>query len=119
MEPETPDNSPPDAKSSGGSAGNKTPGANADTPAPGTIMLAEVKFLKLWQEDLNGRTQQLDLDAAGKPRDALRERYDHLADEQARLATATIRLLGPAKVDDGVPQGRSDEKHGDSNETEN
>ena len=58
------------------------------------IMLAEVKYLKLWQEDLNRRTQQLDLDAAGKPREAMRERYDRLADEQARLATATVRLLG-------------------------
>ena len=56
-------------------------------------MLAELKFIKLWQEDLNRRTQQLELDAAGKPPEELRERYAALAEDQGRLAEVTLQLM--------------------------
>lgn len=103
MEPEKLDSPPPDDHShiaeSTSTARGKSGNSSADAPAGGMIMLAEVRLLKLWQEDMNRRTQQLDLDAAGKPPEARREHYDHLANEQARLAAATVQLLKPIKAD--------------------
>ena len=114
MEPEKPDSQQGNTGSGGGpNQPGKSDKPRPDAPGGGMIMLAEVKYLKLWQEDLNRRTQQLDLDAAGKPREAMRERYDRLADEQAQLATATVRLLGPAKAE---PQNDADAKKGDPND---
>ena len=78
-----------------GGAGGKPQGSNPDAQPNGVIMLAQLKFLKLWQEDLNRRTQQLELDAANKPPAAFRERYARLADDQGRLAAAALLLLGP------------------------
>jgi hypothetical protein len=114
MEPENTDNSRQDDIVRGGPRQlGKSDNTRPDRPAGGMIMLAEVKYLKLWQEDLNRRTQQLDLDAAGKPRETMRERYDRLADEQARLAAATVRLLGSAAV---APQNNAEAKKGDQND---
>ena len=104
MAPEELENPPPGNNVSNGGGGpnmvrDGPSGADDKRPARGMIMLAEVKFVKLWQEDLNRRTQQLELDAAGKPRDLFREQYDELTNEQARLAAAAIGLLKPAKAE--------------------
>jgi hypothetical protein len=92
----------PEKKANG--AGN---GGNADRPEPGPtglpLALAQLKLLKLMQEDLNVRTQQLDQTAAGKPAEQFRQQYALLADEQGRLAATAIELLGtgPAKGPEG------------------
>ena len=124
MEPEKLDDPPPDdnvrnSRDGSNIVRNDPPGTGGNRPAGGLIMLAEVKLIKLWQEDLNRRTQQLELDAASKPRKALRERYDQLADEQARLAAATVQLLRPAKADVDARQDDTNAKKGEQNETEN
>ena len=115
MEPESKDNSPPpDTSGSGGNGGqNQNGNAGAAGQNGGMIMLAEVKFLKLWQEDLNRRTQQLELDSARKPPDELRETRSQLADEQARVAEATLQLRRPQETGENAPdkgaEGKKDE----------
>jgi hypothetical protein len=100
MEPEKQDNTAQDNNSgdSSGGPGNPSPRAGGGPPC-GMILLAEVKFLKLWQEDLNRRTQQVETDAARKLPEELRARYARLAEEQARLATAALRLRDPENTD--------------------
>ena len=85
-------------------------GANASSQPRGLTMLAEVKFLKLWQEDLNRRTQQLELDASRMTAEDLRERHSQLAEEQARLAAAALRIGNSQKAEVDAPNAGADEK---------
>lgn len=63
-------------------------------PLGGVLPLAQVKLLKLLQENLNLRTQQLNqAEDAGKPVEELREQYARLSEEQGRLAELTFQLL--------------------------
>jgi hypothetical protein len=98
LEPENKENSPGD-NSGGGSGGPGKAGAPPSGQSSGITLLAEIKFLKLWQEDLNGRTQQLETDAARTPPDELRNKQSELAEEQARLAEAAFRLRNPQQTD--------------------
>ena len=113
LEPENNDNSTSDNKIGVGgpmrqdqSDGPRTPNA----AGTGVMLLAEVKFLKLWQEDLNRRTQQLELDAARMTAEELRHGHAQLAEEQARLAAATLQLRNPQKADADAPDVGTDEK---------
>ena len=73
----------------------------------GVLPLAQLKLLKLLQEDLNLRTQQLNqAEAAGKPADELREQYARLSEEQGRLAELTFQLLRPQPPENGEPAER-------------
>ena len=112
LEPESNDNSTSDNKIGVSGPMRQDPSDGARTPnqSGGVMLLAEVKFLKLWQEDLNRRTQQLQMDAANKPSEELREQYAQLADEQARLAAAALRLRNPQKADADVPDAGHGEK---------
>ena len=66
--------------------------------------LAQLKLLKLLQEDLNLRTQQLhQAEAAGKPTEELREQYARLLEEQGHLTELTFQLLRPQPLDNGEP----------------
>ncbi len=66
--------------------------------------LAQLKLLKLLQEDLNLRTQQLNqAEAAGQPTEELREQYTRLLEEQGRLAALTFQILRPQPPEDGGP----------------
>ena len=70
----------------------------------GVLPLAQLKLLKLLQEDLNLRTQQLNqAEAAGKPTQDIREQYARLLEEQGRLAELTFQLLRPQPPDNGEP----------------
>ena len=70
----------------------------------GVLPLAQLKLLKLLQEDLNLRTQQLNqAEAAGKPAEELREQYARLSEEQGRLAELTFQLLRPQPPENGEP----------------
>jgi len=81
------------------------PGKNKpDSGGGGVLPLAQLKLLKLLQEDLNLRTQQLNqAEAAGKPTEELREQYSRLSEEQGRLAELTFQLLRPQPPENGEP----------------
>ena len=99
MEPEEP------GKTANGDDPGNTAKANADSGRGGILPLAQLKLLKLLQEDLNLRTQQLNqAEAAGKPKEDLREQYTRLSDEQGRLAELTLQLLRPRPPESGEPK---------------
>ncbi len=110
--PESNDGAKPEdnAGNAGADGQGKAGGANANGQPRGLTMLAEIKFLKLWQEDLNRRTQQLELDAAQRSPEELRERHVQLAEEQARLAAAALRLHNPQKAEGDAADAGRDEK---------
>ncbi len=107
MEPEEP----------GGTKNEGNPGeaANGDNPGKqggdqqdggrrGVLSLAQLKLLKLLQEDLNRRTKQLnEAEAAGKPIEELRKQYARLSEEQGQLAELTFQLLRPQPPDNDAP----------------
>ncbi len=98
LEPESKEPAVPDRDHVDGSRVGNPGGAHPSDKSGGIALLAEVKFLKLWQEDLNRRTQQLDLDSARAPQDELRKRQADLAQEQAGVAEAALRLQGPQET---------------------
>ena len=113
LEPESKDSSPTDNVLEGGSHLQDQPGgARPADQSSGITLLAEVKFLKVWQEDLNRRTQQLDLDSVHTPQDELRKRHAELAEEQARVAEAALRLQSPrqtgAEATDADPDAKKE-----------
>ncbi len=106
LEAETPGKTP-----NGGGPGNQ--GGNKQDGGPGhhvpmvggVLPLAQLKLLKLLQEDLNLRTQQLNqAETAGKPSEELREQYGRLLEEQGRLAALTVQLLRPQPPNNGEPK---------------
>ena len=112
LEPEGNDGAKPDDGAGNAGAGGQgnAGGANASSQPRGLTMLAEVKFLKLWQEDLNRRTQQLELDASRMTAEESRERHSQLAEEQARLAAAALRIGNSQKAEVNAPNAGADEK---------
>ena len=109
LEPESNDNSTSDDKIGGGApVGQDHPGRPGTSGQSGGVtLLAEVKFLKLWQEDLNRRTQQLELDAAplsrkrcgrgtpSSPKSKLVSLRPHCACTIRRKRVPTHRTPGP------------------------
>jgi hypothetical protein len=93
LKPEPPENnqSKPNAN-----AGNKTPAsANQAAKPPQSIEnLAELKLLKMLQEEINRRTADLGetVGPEGKPTDQQRKEYSELAEEQARLAEMILKM---------------------------
>jgi len=83
---------------------NKAGKANADSGRGGVLPLAQLKLLKLLQEDLNLRTQQLNqTEVAGKLTEELRGQYARLSEEQGRLAELTFQLLRSQPSENGQP----------------
>jgi hypothetical protein len=103
LEPESNDGNAAGGNGRSGGQGNAG-GAGPNGKPGGIMLLAEVKLLKLWQEDLNRRTQQLEFDSARTPAEQLSKRQAELTEEQARLAEAALRLRNPQK-DDAEPPG--------------
>jgi hypothetical protein len=103
LEPESKENSPGDNSGGDKGAQNQPGGANPSGQSGGVTLLAEIKFLKLWQEDLNRRTQQMELDSTRTSPEDQRQRQAQLGEEQARLADAALRLRNPQKVDAEAP----------------
>jgi hypothetical protein len=103
MEPEKPGEKP--ANGGGPSnQGDQQGGPQGGSPAGGVLPLAQLKLLKLLQEDLNVRTQRLNqAEAAGKPAEELRTQYERLLEEQGRLSELTFQLLRPQSPDNGEP----------------
>jgi len=72
--------------------------------------LAQLKLLKLLQENLNLHTTQLhQQEAAGKPAADLRDEYARLSEEQGRLAELTFQLLRPQPPRGGEPAEEGNE----------
>jgi len=90
------------AKAAHGDGPGNAEGNNGEGKPRGILPLAQLKLLKLLQEDLNLRTQQLhQAEAAGKPAEELRESYARLSEEQGRLAELTFQLLRPQPPENG------------------
>ena len=97
----------------GGDPGNGGK-ANQDSGPGGVLPLAQLKLLKLLQEDLNLRTQQLhQAEAAGKPKEELREQYARLSEEQHGLAEWTFQLFHPQPPDSGEPAEDAEKPKGE------
>jgi hypothetical protein len=73
--------------------GDKVEDKQDGPPPNGVVPLAQLKLLKLLQEDLNLRTQQLNQAEAGKTNEEIRERHARLAEEQVHLAELAFQLL--------------------------
>lgn len=76
----------------GGSGGGGGGGGNR------SFALAELKLLRLLQEDLTGRYRSLVSEDAGDV-DSLRRRMEELAEEQGKLAELTLKLSAPPEAE--------------------
>lgn len=85
----------------GGGAGSGEEGESMGEP----IVAAEIKLLKLLQQDINLRTAELAVPVAGPQSisEAQRGQFDRLVEEQGQLADLTLGLLSePAEEDDDL-----------------
>ena len=93
LKPETPDN-----QQNAAANADKKPPANANQAPkqPQSIAnLAELKLLKMLQEEINRRTAALAeaIGPDGRPNDQQRREYEQLAEEQARLAELILKMM--------------------------
>ena len=77
----------------GGDNGGKKQGA----PCDGIPPIAELKLLKLMQEEINSRIETLQQKAADKPTPEQLQQYTALSNEQGRLAEIALRSVPPAE----------------------
>ena len=88
----------PAAKDDNRQGGDNGPGKGPPGQQGGIQSLAEIKLLKLMQEDLNQRTERLQAELAGRePTEPQRGEFDHLSEEQGRLVELILQLIKPAK----------------------
>ena len=114
----------PDGKNEQGDAGGGDQGGQQQPPTDGIPSLAQLKLLKLMQEELNGRTKSLEDTFAEKNSltDDEQREYVELSEEQSQLADMVLNLSKPAeqpvegdpealpdlKLDDGPPKKLED-----------
>jgi hypothetical protein len=89
---------PPSAQDQSPSAGDNPP--RQGPPAAVLPPLAELKLMRLMQQELNSRIEDLDKAAAGKPTPEQSRQYIDLSDQQGRLADIVLQSLQPANQDD-------------------
>jgi len=72
----------------------------SQAPTDGIPALAQLRMLKMMQEDLKARTAALDAELAGRPpsTDAQRRQLAELAEEQGRLAELMLNLSQPSEL---------------------
>ena len=89
-------------------------GSGGMSPAAALQALAELKLLRLMQEEVNLRTRQLEdtLGATQDPKEDVRREYVQLSQEQGQLADLLYNLM-PAR---GDPEDRPDGLPGDGDE---
>jgi len=87
----------PPAESSPQSPEQQEPGSQA--PTDGIPALAQLRMLKMMQEDVKARTAALDAELAGQPpkTEAQRRQLAELAEEQGRLAELMLNLSQPSE----------------------
>ncbi len=98
LKPEPPTEKKDDNNGGGGGPGNK----GAKPPGDGIKKLAELKLLKLLQQDIQLRSVELQLavGAGGASEDQQRQ-FTQLAEEQGRLADLMLKMLQPV---DNAPE---------------
>lgn len=86
---------------------------SSQAPTDGIPALAQLRMLKLMQEDLKARTAALDAQLAGKPpaTDAHRRQVAELAEEQGRLAELLLNLSQPSEPEAPQQPAPKDETH--------
>ena len=93
LKPEPPPEKKDEGKSGGGGEGNK----GAKPPGDGIQKLAELKLLKLLQQEIQLRTVDLEKAVgAGEANEDQRHQFTQLAEEQGRLAELILKMLQPA-----------------------
>jgi hypothetical protein len=98
LKPEPPPEKKDDNNGGNGGQGNK----GAKAPGDGIKKLAELKLLKLLQQDIKLRTAELQLAVgAGGASEEQRRQFTQLSQEQGRLAELMLKMLQPA---DGAPE---------------
>lgn len=108
LKPEPPAEKPPQENTGQGGSkrGPRNPG--------GVPELAQIKLLKMMQEDVNRRTQVLEktLDGGGPAAEDARRKLAELSLEQGRLAELLIALIPPEEEDvpDDLPMDLEQEK---------
>ena len=101
LKPEEPEEDPDASK--GGQGGK---GPSGQPPGSGIQTLVELKLLKLLQEEVNRRTQELE-SAFGRAEplpDEVRREYVELSAEQGRLADLLLNLITPQQDPNGDPE---------------
>ena len=99
-------------QNSGDAGANSQGQKQKDGGSPGGVLpLAQIKLLKLLQEELNLHTQQLNqVQTVGKPAEELRQQYARLSEEQNRLAELTFQLLRPQRAEGGAMDNAGERK---------
>jgi hypothetical protein len=94
LKPEPPPEKKDDGNGGNGGQGNK----GAKQPGDGINKLAELKLLKLMQQDIKLRTAELQLAVgAGGATEDQRRQFNQLAGEQGRLAELMLKMLQPVE----------------------
>jgi hypothetical protein len=98
LEPEKPNK--PAEKTGGGGQGGQ-----GGQPPGGVHALAELKLVKLMQEELNRRTRELEkaFGRAGAMSEEARRQYIRLGEEQGQLASLLLQLIKPAENPEDNP----------------
>ncbi len=99
LEPEKPE--PAEKKNSGGGQG----GQGTKPPGGGVHTLAELKLLRIMQDEVNRRTRELDatFGQPGKLSEEARQQYTALGEEQGRLANLLLDLIRPVENPEDNP----------------
>lgn len=98
---------PPPGGQPGQQPGQKSP------PRDAIRSLAELKLLKLMQEDLNRRFAETTSAEARLPAEELSRQLAELSDQQGRLAEFALRLSAPAAAEDEADQAEPGAKPAD------
>lgn len=102
-----PEKSEPEEKKNTGSGEG---GPKTSPPGGGVHTLAELKLLRMMQEEVNRRTHELQ-EAFGRPEkltNEARQQYAELAEEQSRLANLLLDLIRPVEDPEDDPDSLPD-----------
>jgi len=103
LKPEEPEETEDDENAGAGQGGQQ---GSQPPPGSGVQTLVELKLLKLLQQEINQRTQELEqtFGRADRLPDEARREYIQLSDEQGRLAELLLDLIQPQANPEGIPE---------------
>jgi len=103
IKPEEPEESEDDEGEGGGQGGQQ---GSQPPPGSGVQTLVELKLLKLLQQEINHRTQELEqtFGRADFLPDETRREYAQLSEEQGRLAELLLDLIQPQENPEDIPE---------------
>ena len=110
---------PPEKKEENNEGGNGGQGnKGAKPPGDGIKKLAELKLMKLLQQEIQLRTVELQLAVgAAAANEDQRRQFAQLAEEQGRLAELMLKMLqpvenAPEENPENIPEGREGKENG-------